>query len=79
VLRIPELGAIAQAHDRTLAQVVLRWHVQRGLVPLPKSVDPARMAENADVFDFELSEEEMRTIAALEIPGSGVDSDRTGH
>lgn len=79
VLSAPELAPIAAAHGRTVAQVVLRWHVQRGLVPLPKSSKPARMTENADVFDFELTDSEVRAIAALERPGAGVDSDREGH
>jgi 2,5-diketo-D-gluconate reductase A len=75
----PELVPIAEAHGRSVAQVVLRWHVQRGLVPLPKSANPARMAENADVFGFELTPDDMAAIARLERPGSGVDSDREGH
>ncbi len=79
VLDAPELAPIAEAHGRTVGQVVLRWHVQRGLVPLPKTTRPARMAENADVFDWELTEDEMRAISALELPGYGVDSDREGH
>jgi len=79
VLAAPELAAIAAAHGKTTGQVVLRWHVQRGLVPLPKSGSPSRMAENADVFDFELTDDEMSAIAALERPGAGVDSDREGH
>ena len=57
---------IASAHDRTPAQVVLRWHLQLGNVVIPKSVTPARIEENFDVFDFELSEDEMRAIAALD-------------
>jgi 2,5-diketo-D-gluconate reductase A len=79
MLDAPGLAPIAEAHGRTVAQVVLRWHVQRGLVPLPKSADPVRMAENADVFGFELTPDDMAAIAALEKPGSGVDSDREGH
>jgi len=48
-------------------------------VPLPKSANPLRMAENADVFGFELTDDDMSAIAALEKPGAGVDSDREGH
>lgn len=75
----PELVSIAAAHGRSVAQILLRWHVQRGLVPLPKASTAARMAENADVFGFELTDDDMRAIAVLERPGSGVDSDREGH
>ena len=79
VLDAPELAPIAEAHGRSVGQVVLRWHVQRGLVPIPKSSNPARMAENADVFDWELTDDDMSAIASLERPGYGVDSDREGH
>jgi 2,5-diketo-D-gluconate reductase A len=79
VLDAPELGPIAEAHGKSVGQVVLRWQVQRGLVPLPRSTKAERIAENADVFDFELSDDEMAVIAGLERPGSGVDSDREGH
>ena len=57
---------IAEAHERTPAQVVLRWHIQLGNVVIPKSVTPARIKENFRVFDFELSEEEMGTIERLD-------------
>ncbi len=60
----PELAAIGEAHGKSIAQVVLRWLIQRGVVTIPKSVRPERMAENLDVFDFALSENEMATIAA---------------
>jgi diketogulonate reductase-like aldo/keto reductase len=55
----PVLREIAARHGKTWAQVLLRWSLQRGLVPLPKSVTPSRIMENAEVFDFELSAEEM--------------------
>jgi 2,5-diketo-D-gluconate reductase A len=57
---------IATAHGRTPTQVVLRWHVQLGAVPVPKSADPGRQRENLDVFDFELSDDEVRRISGLE-------------
>lgn len=76
----PVITAIADAHGRTAAQIVLRWHVQNGLVPLPKSKDPERMRANLDVFDFELTADDLARLAALSLgPGAGVDSDRTGH
>lgn len=61
----PTLGAIAQAHGRTPAQVALRWALQHGLVVIPKSVHRERIVENAAVFDFELGAAEMERIDAL--------------
>ncbi|MEU2720239.1 aldo/keto reductase [Streptomyces smyrnaeus] len=61
----PALGEIAAEHGKTVAQVVLRWHLQLGNVVIPKSVTPARVRENIDVFDFELSGEDMARIAEL--------------
>ena len=62
----PELAAIAYAHGVTVAQVVLRWVLQRGIVAIPKSVTPSRIASNADLYDFELSDAEMATINAMD-------------
>ncbi len=59
------LTAIAQAHGKTSAQVILRWDIQRGFVNIPKSVHRERIIENADVFDFSLTPEEMEAIFAL--------------
>lgn len=58
----PILKEIAQTHGKTWAQVLLRWSLQKGFAPLPKSVTPSRIEENADIYDFELSEEEMRRL-----------------
>jgi 2,5-diketo-D-gluconate reductase A len=70
----------AARHGRTPAQIVLRWHVQQGLVPIPKSSNPGRLRENIDVFGFELSQADIDTIATLDRKGQGaVDSDRIGH
>jgi diketogulonate reductase-like aldo/keto reductase len=66
LLTEPALTAIAQRHGKSTAQVVLRWHLQLGNVVIPKSVTPARIRENIDVFDFTLSDEEMSAIAALD-------------
>jgi 2,5-diketo-D-gluconate reductase A len=72
--------AIAGAHGRTAGQVVLRWHVQQGLVAIPKSKTPERMEQNLAVFDFELSDAEMAAVSAYsQGPDAGVDSDVTGH
>ena len=60
------LAAIAAAHGKTTAQVMLRWSLQRGVVVIPKSVHLERMVENLDVFDFELAADEMARISALD-------------
>src|SRR3954469_9039297 len=60
------LKSIADNHERSIAQVVIRWLTQRGIVAIPKSVRKERMAENFNVFDFELGPEEMRVIASLD-------------
>jgi 2,5-diketo-D-gluconate reductase A len=62
----PILTAIGQAYGKSVGQVVLRWHIQRGIVVIPKSVRPDRMQENLDVFDFELKDDEMARIAAMD-------------
>lgn len=65
VLDDPVITGIAKAHDRTPAQVVLRWHVQRGDIVFPKSVTRSRVEENFALFDFELSDSDMGLISAL--------------
>ncbi|MEU7419887.1 aldo/keto reductase [Streptomyces antibioticus] len=62
----PVLAPIAQAHDRTIAQIVLRWLIQRDIVVIPKSVRRARMEENFNVFDFHLTDTDMTTLATLD-------------
>ncbi len=62
----PALAPIAEAHDTSIAQVVLRWLIQSDVVAIPKSVTPERIAANLDVFGFELSADEMATIARLD-------------
>ncbi|MFC5136920.1 aldo/keto reductase [Actinomycetospora rhizophila] len=66
LLDAPELGEIAQAHGKSAAQVVLRWHIQIGNIIFPKSVTPDRIRENKDIFDFELSDEDMQKIDGME-------------
>jgi 2,5-diketo-D-gluconate reductase A len=65
LLEDPTITEIAEVHDRSSAQVVLRWHVQLGNVVIPKSVTPSRIEENLALFDFELSDEEMTRLTAL--------------
>ena len=65
----PVLGEIARAKGKTIAQVALRWLIQKGIVaPIPRSSNPTRIAENIDVFDFSLSDEEVTRISALKRP-----------
>ena len=66
VLDDPVVREVADAHGRTPAQVVLRWHVQRGSIVFPKSVDPKRMAENFALFDFELPDADMERLSGLD-------------
>lgn len=66
LLEVPTVVAIAQKHGRTPAQVVLRWHLQTGNVVIPKSVTPSRIAENIDLFDFELDADDLAAFAALD-------------
>ena len=66
VLDDPEIVSIAGRVGKTPAQVILRWHIERGDIIFPKSVTPARIRENIDIFDFELSGEDVETISALD-------------
>ena len=72
------LCEIAQKHQKTVAQMILRWLVQRGIVPVVKSANPVRMKENLDVFDFVLSEGEMKQIASLDTGHSYAAARNTG-
>jgi 2,5-diketo-D-gluconate reductase A len=75
----PVIADMARALGRTPAQVVLRWHLQLGLIPIPKTARHERLALNLDVFDFSLGEAEMLALSALDNGDRGaVDSDTTG-
>ncbi|MDN3935634.1 aldo/keto reductase [Arthrobacter sp. YD4] len=66
VMQDPSIAAIAEVHGKTPAQVMLRWHLQQGRSAIPKSTNPVRIAENFDVFDFELTADELTAIDALD-------------
>lgn len=66
----PTLASIGAAHGKSVGQVVLRWLIQRDVIAIPKSVRPERMRENFDIFDFELSDEEMKRIAVMDAGAS---------
>ena len=65
ILDDPTLLAIGKKYGKSVAQVTLRWHIQRGLIAIPRSNNPAYIAENIRIFDFELSKEDMAAISAL--------------
>lgn len=63
---LPGLGELATKHGKTIQQIVLRWHIQEGVVVFPKSVRKERMAENLDIFDFVLDDNDMNTMVAMD-------------
>lgn len=65
VFEVPEMQAMAAKYNKSIAQIALRWSLQRGYLPLPKSISPSRIRENTQLFDFALSEEDVNTIANL--------------
>jgi 2,5-diketo-D-gluconate reductase A len=66
LLQNPTITAIGKTHGKTAAQVLIRWHLQLGNIVIPKSVNPERIVSNFDVFDFELNDGDMASIASLE-------------
>jgi diketogulonate reductase-like aldo/keto reductase len=78
IFEVPEMQKLAEKYHRSIAQVCIRWSLQRGYLPLPKSVTPSRIQENLKVFDFELSDEDVQLIADLKgCVGYASDPDRT--
>ncbi|HEU5484553.1 MAG TPA: aldo/keto reductase [Microlunatus sp.] len=76
----PAIVGIGEKYGKSATQVVLRWHIQLGLIAIPKSGDPSRIAENIDIFDFELTTEELAAISALDQGEADItDSDQFGH
>lgn len=66
VVQVPEIEALARKYEKTEAQIVLRWNLQKGVVTIPKSANKERIAANAGIFDFELAPEDMARIAGLD-------------
>ena len=80
LLKDSTLVAIAKKYAKTPGQVVLRWQIELGIVTIPRSSNPARIAQNIDIFDFILTNEEVASISALDTGREPrVDSDKTGH
>ncbi|MBB2205452.1 aldo/keto reductase [Gluconacetobacter takamatsuzukensis] len=75
VLADPAIGEIARKHGKTPAQVIIRWHLDSGLIVIPKSATPKRIDENIAVFDFALEAEDMRRIAGLDRPDGRIGPD----
>ena len=76
IFSVLEIKEIADQYGKSIAQICLRWSVQRGVIPLPKSVTPSRILENSQIFDFEISDADMQRISALTDCGwSGLDPD----
>ncbi len=80
LLSAPILSQLGEKYGKTPGQLVLRWHVQNGIVTVPKTSSPERMRENLDIFDFALDAQDLAELAILdEGPNAGNDSDVTGH
>jgi 2,5-diketo-D-gluconate reductase A len=80
LLEDPTLATVAAKYGKTPGQVVLRWHIELGIVAIPRSANPSRIAQNIDIFDFMLTCDEIAAISALDTGKEPrVDSDETGH
>jgi 2,5-diketo-D-gluconate reductase A len=79
-LNDPTLATLAAKYEKTPAQIVLRWHIELGLVAIPKSANPVRIAQNIDIFDFTLTDDEVASITMLDTgEQQRADSDTGGH
>lgn len=67
LVRLPLLKNLERKYNKTFVQIILRWHIQNGVIPLVRSLDPIHQAENIDIFDFELSDEDMKAIDGINI------------
>ena len=67
LVRLPLLHKIADRHNKTVLQIVLRWHVQNGVVPVVRTLNSRHQRENLDIFDFNLNKDEMRKIDSINI------------
>lgn len=72
LLEDPAIAKIAAKHGKTAAQVIIRWHLDSGLMVIPKSANPSRIAQNIDVFDFSLDAEDLSAIASLDDPSGRI-------
>ena len=78
IFSVEQMKALAQKYNRSIAQICIRWSLQNGWLPLPKSVSAERIKENLDVFDFELTKEDVLMIAGLTgCVGLSMDPDKT--
>lgn len=75
LLEDPVIGAVAGKHGKTIAQTIIRWHLQQGLIVIPKSVSKDRIVANFDVFDFNLDAEDLKAIGGLDTPSGRNGSD----
>ena len=80
ILKEPTVVRLAETYGKSPAQVVLRWHMELGLVTVPKASSPDRLRQNLEIFDFTLSTEDVAALSALDRgEAAAVDSDRFGH
>ena len=66
LLQVHLMIDLAEKYNKSIAQIALRWHIQKGIIPIPKSSHYGRMTDNIDIFNFELSEEDVRKIEKLD-------------
>lgn len=67
LVRLPLLKRLEKKYNKSFVQIILRWHIQNGVIPLVRSLNPKHQKENFDIFDFELSDEDMKAIDGINI------------